>query len=943
MNQKYRFTAVLLALLCSANLVVPALASGTEEENAPAEAAYFGSSDIPLKGLFVESLNNRDYPAMAHATAAVMSGYADEIVSFAKEYQFNTLFYEVSPRADAAYRSNYLPSSRFVVEEEGSFILSDPLDVLTETADMEKINVALSVSVLYAGEVNDHYADDSPVVQHPEWFITQGNSLYFDPNNEQVRDFWVSVVTELCETYGIDGIMFRGLDELGSSYAGGITLLIDDCTEAIHRINNQLSVGISLPHSAVEDEAWKLTISAISDQINFVIPEMDVAVQSETSYSDYLSMWTKLLENSAVRLYTANQANRLCYPLTDSLVYGDERELSYQLYANVAQGADGYVLHSYSDLSGLRSNIAQELTLVPEDVTNAESLLTEDRPAELSLADENSSVSTIYTRYYLSGRCDPTKPLYLNGEEVDSSNITPNGFWGLTVELNRGINHFSVRQDSKTKRIAIHSTINNPQIVTEISDIQEDSVYPQGTEILFEGETMVLSCIAPYGGEVMAMFHNDTYHLLPPEGLTEADKGKAVEYRLEIIPESMDSAQTTELGQVNYFLTYDNFSSKYRSAGSIYLVGSSSRLAVEVTDTVGRVYQSLEDDKVISNLPKGATDYAYVSSNPEFYRLYSGGYISKKDVKIIEGIVDIQHSIEAVGIQSTDQGENLIFVGGAGLPHYTSFSQSAKTLFLQLNNIVNVPASLFHLSSELFDSISVINDEQKNTSTIRFHLAEGKQLWGYQVTYDEGNLYLKCKTAPLLSNDPLQPLKGVSFVIDAEHGGIDKGSKTVWGSNGPLEKDITLAYAQSLRRRLESLGAEVYLTRADDSAMDEEDRILYSAYKNADFYLSFCGTATTENQNGWSATGISIGYDNELSYQLGYDIYGKLADELRLEINEIFGNEPAITKVPLAKPLIISPGVLTNPLDYERMTDPVEIYRTSCVLADLLIDYLKKF
>ena len=46
-------------------------------------------------------------------------------------------------------------------------------------------------------------------------------------------------------------------------------------------------------------------------------------------------------------------------------------------------------------------------------------------------------------------------------------------------------------------------------------------------------------------------------------------------------------------------------------------------------------------------------------------------------------------------------------------------------------------------------------------------------------------------------------------------------------------------------------------------------------------------------------------------------------------------------KVPRARAVMICPGVLTNPDDYERITDPVEIYRTSCVLSDLLIDYIR--
>ena len=53
------------------------------------------------------------------------------------------------------------------------------------------------------------------------------------------------------------------------------------------------------------------------------------------------------------------------------------------------------------------------------------------------------------------------------------------------------------------------------------------------------------------------------------------------------------------------------------------------------------------------------------------------------------------------------------------------------------------------------------------------------------------------------------------------------------------------------------------------------------------------------------------------------------------------GKRLSVIKVPLARAVMICPGVLTNPLDYERMTDPVEIYKTTCLISDSLIDYIR--
>lgn len=943
MNRINRTLAATMALCCAAGLALPSFASKTSSEKPAAETAYFGSSDISLRGLNIDSFNNKDYPSQQDATAAVMGGEADKIVTFAQEHQFNTLFYEISPRADAMFRSRQLPSSRYLMEEEGKLILADPLKVLLETADMAKINLCVTVSILYAGEVGDTYAQNSPVVLHPDWFVTEGTSLYFDLTKEEVRSFWVDVLTELVERYSLDGIVLRGLDSLGDDEktVSAVKQMLLACIQAIHLVEPELSAGVALSYQAAESKNWQKCITQLGDSINFIMPEMEISLSSEKAYDDYLKEWNALTENSSVCLYTENQASLLLYPLASDLMFGDPRELSYQLYGNQVSGASGYTICSYSDLKDLRSFIAEEIALVPDSASSADSSLLYEEEATLSIAPASSLIYTKHTSYFLSGRCDPEKPLYVNDEPVDPDQITKDGFWGVNLNLKRGTNVISVRQGYSRKSFTIYSSIRELETEETIDDILETSVYPQENEILYEGQPLVLSCIAPYGGSVIARFQNQTYHLEAEGEYTEEDIGKPIKYSLEIYPENVDSAKTTNLGKVSYVLTYSDFTSKYRSNGQIYLVGSGSRLAVKVEDSVCRVYQSKDESAVISILPVGACDYA-ADLEGDYYRLYSGGYVRKKDMSIVESFVDIQKSVEAVGIQSTGQGENLIFVGGEGLPYYTSYSEHSGTLTFQLSNVAAMPASLSHLSSRLFDSITVQNDESRGVCTIRLHLKEGETLWGYQVMYQNGNLYLKCKTPPQLSDDPKAPLSGITVIIDPAHGGVDTGSLGALGLEGPTEKDITLAYAQTLRRRLESLGAEVFLTRSDDSAMDGEDRILFCSYKDADFYLSFRLDATDSQYNGWSEEGLSVYYDSEISHAFGGLLYEHLSAGLGIPQNAFNSTDLSILKVPLARALSICPGCISNPSDYERVTDPVQIYKTACLLSDAMIEYLNE-
>ena len=102
---------------------------------------FSAAHDGNLKGIMVQTAYNKDYPPKPGTTAAAMGLYADEIIRFAKDYQYNAVVYEASPRADAMYVSKHLPNSRYMVTGEGDFTLADPLKILLETAQMEKKNI----------------------------------------------------------------------------------------------------------------------------------------------------------------------------------------------------------------------------------------------------------------------------------------------------------------------------------------------------------------------------------------------------------------------------------------------------------------------------------------------------------------------------------------------------------------------------------------------------------------------------------------------------------------------------------------------------------------------------------------------------------------------------------------------------------------------------------
>ncbi len=91
-------------------------------------------------------------------------------------------------------------------------------------------------------------------------------------------------------------------------------------------------------------------------------------------------------------------------------------------------------------------------------------------------------------------------------------------------------------------------------------------------------------------------------------------------------------------------------------------------------------------------------------------------------------------------------------------------------------------------------------------------------------------------------------LKMRRVVIDAGHGGHDSGAI---GPTGVQEKDVTLAIAQQLAKKLEAAGLEVLLSRDDDTFVRLEDRAAFANQHKGDLFVSIhCNAAPTRSLRG---------------------------------------------------------------------------------------------
>ena len=124
------------------------------------------------------------------------------------------------------------------------------------------------------------------------------------------------------------------------------------------------------------------------------------------------------------------------------------------------------------------------------------------------------------------------------------------------------------------------------------------------------------------------------------------------------------------------------------------------------------------------------------------------------------------------------------------------------------------------------------------------------------VPLKRGNAYYLSELDLLVQLDPLLRPKSLpkrpvrTVLIDPGHGGKDTGAI---GVNGKKEKEIALAIALKLRRKLVKLGYSVRLTRAGDNfpTLEKRVNIFKASNPKPDLYISIhCNSAGDRNVSG---------------------------------------------------------------------------------------------
>ncbi len=152
-----------------------------------------------------------------------------------------------------------------------------------------------------------------------------------------------------------------------------------------------------------------------------------------------------------------------------------------------------------------------------------------------------------------------------------------------------------------------------------------------------------------------------------------------------------------------------------------------------------------------------------------------------------------------------------------------------------------------------------------------------------------------------------QTLKNKTIVIDAGHGGRDVGTI---GHDGFYEKKLTIKTAKRLAERLRLAGANVILTRTDDTYISLSSRATMSNVKGADAFLSLHYNSFPQSP---SVSGIGTYYYHKRDRDFAQTVQRAMIQSTALHNREARHGDYHVIRENRQPSLLLELGFLSNP------------------------------
>ncbi|MGR6969327.1 glycoside hydrolase family 10 protein [Streptomyces cynarae] len=163
-----------------------------------------------MRGMWLACVANRDWPSRPGLTASAQRAELCALLDVAVRRRLNTVFFQVRPTADALWPSPYEPWSQYLTGVQGQDPGWDPLGTAVSEAHARGLQLHAWFNPYRIALHADlsRLAARHPARRHPDWVVTYGGKLYYNPGLPEVRAFVEDAILDAVRRYPVDGVHF---------------------------------------------------------------------------------------------------------------------------------------------------------------------------------------------------------------------------------------------------------------------------------------------------------------------------------------------------------------------------------------------------------------------------------------------------------------------------------------------------------------------------------------------------------------------------------------------------------------------------------------------------------------------------------------------------------------------------------------------------------------
>lgn len=198
---RFTFTHVLFALL-----MLTITSCSTSRQKTAIQQPASKEAKREFRGAWIQTVHQPEYAKMS---VKEMKRDFVRKLNFLQQCGINAVIFQVRPEADAFYKSDIEPYSRFFTGIQGRAPEDDFDPMAFLVSECHKRNMEFHAwlnpyRVSTSG--NTSLAKTHIYHQHPEWFVTYNKMILFDPGLPESRAFICKVVRDIISRYDVDAI-----------------------------------------------------------------------------------------------------------------------------------------------------------------------------------------------------------------------------------------------------------------------------------------------------------------------------------------------------------------------------------------------------------------------------------------------------------------------------------------------------------------------------------------------------------------------------------------------------------------------------------------------------------------------------------------------------------------------------------------------------------------